>query len=84
MTHHHLRTWPRYFQAILDGRKNFEIRVNDRGFAEGDSLCLEEWSPETQRYSGRIAEFTIGFVVESEWGLEQGICAFALLPCERS
>ncbi|WP_326160707.1 MULTISPECIES: DUF3850 domain-containing protein [Bacillus] len=40
---HHLKILSPYFKAVEDGRKNFEIRKNDRGFREGDSLCLHEW-----------------------------------------
>ncbi|MCY7855137.1 DUF3850 domain-containing protein [Bacillus sonorensis] len=40
---HHLKILPPYFKAVQDERKNFEIRKNDRGFREGDTLCLHEW-----------------------------------------
>lgn len=80
MNHHHLKTWPEYFRAIKSGQKNFELRVNDRNFASGDHVTLEEWNPVTKEYTGRIAEYVIGFIVDSEWGLQSGWCAFGLLP----
>lgn len=43
-----LKTWPRHFQAIWDGRKSFELRRNDRGFQVGDVLYLREWEPSLQ------------------------------------
>ncbi len=40
---HHLKTLPEYFQAVIDGRKPFEIRKDDRGFNVGDKVVLEEF-----------------------------------------
>lgn len=42
---HHLKTWPKYFKALLDGGKTFELRNNDRNFAVGDILVLKEFKP---------------------------------------
>ena len=50
---HELKTWPEYYQAVLDKKKTFEIRKNDRNFQVGDHLCLQEWNPETKDYTGR-------------------------------
>jgi hypothetical protein len=46
MTTHRLKTHPGPFADVEAGRKQFEIRKDDRGFAVGDVLVLEEWSPE--------------------------------------
>ena len=37
---HELKTLPVSFEAIWDGRKLFDVRQNDRGFATGDLLVL--------------------------------------------
>lgn len=40
---HHLKTFPEYFQAVIDGKKPMEIRKDDRGFKSGDNCILEEY-----------------------------------------
>ena len=43
MTTHELKVQPPYFDALLNDRKNFEVRRNDRGFQTGDVLYLHEF-----------------------------------------
>ena len=49
---HFLKCWPEYFREVKAGRKLFEIRVNDRGYAVGDKLCLNEYDPVGKVYTG--------------------------------
>jgi len=46
---HELKTWPQFFQPILNGIKRFELRRDDRleSFQVGDELLLKEWDPAT-------------------------------------
>lgn len=46
---HDLKTWPTYFERLLDGSKTFEVRKDDRGYQAGDRLILREWDPENCR-----------------------------------
>lgn len=43
MTHHDLKTAPTYFEAVWDGSKTFEVRLDDRGYQCGDTVALREW-----------------------------------------
>ena len=40
---HKLKILTKYYDAVLDGRKKFEIRKNDRDFRVGDMLILQEY-----------------------------------------
>ncbi len=40
---HRLKTLTQYYQPIIEKRKPFEIRNNDRNFQTGDSVILNEW-----------------------------------------
>lgn len=51
-----------YFTQVWTGAKTFEIRFNDRGYEGGDTVVLREWNAETQTYSGRYVQATIGTV----------------------
>ena len=80
---HELKIWPQYFQAVYDGRKTFEVRVNDRGFQAGDSVILHEWdnlrfvenSNNFTGYTGRKIQFEIGYV----YPLDDGRVVFSLI-----
>lgn len=62
-TTHHLKTHPEQYQAVIDGRKKFEVRKDDRGFNEGDVLHLEEWDPETEDYTCRVGKFRVTYLL---------------------
>lgn len=59
---HELKTWPVYFEAVLAGHKQFEVRFNDRNFKVGDFLILEEFDPITQCYTDRRIACLVTFV----------------------
>lgn len=69
VTRHELKTWPAYFEAVLDGRKPFEVRRADRAFKPGDVLVLREWSARRAAelgggYTGRVCERIVGAVFD--------------------
>lgn len=71
---HELKTWPPYFEEVLNGNKTFEVRKNDRGFKVGDTLVLKEWNPNgyssvspnemTGAYTGREVKRQISYILE--------------------
>ena len=80
---HHLKIWPEYFIEIINGRKTFELRKNDRDFSPGDTLILEEWNPETHEYTGRKLTQTVGYLVQGVFGLPDDVCVMSILPAEQ-
>lgn len=42
---HVLKTWPDQYRKVVDGTKTFEWRLDDRGYAVGDTLLLMEFEP---------------------------------------
>lgn len=60
------KVWPEYFQAILDGRKNFELRLADFEIKAGDILVLREWDPEKRKYTGRILKKETSYVLKTK------------------
>jgi hypothetical protein len=87
MTVHELKTWPEPFAAVLSGAKRYEIRRDDRGFAVGDVLELQEWSPvsvlpgssEVFGYMGREIRVRVTYkTAGGEWGLPSDLCVLSI------
>ncbi len=82
MAHHDLKILPGFFEAVVDGKKTFEIRINDRDFKEGDSVTLHEYSscvggPESNKYTGRACGRVIGYV--TDFAQQPGYVVFSLV-----
>ena len=59
--HHKLKILPQYFSPIIEGRKTFEVRENDRGYQAGDTVEICEWDAD-KLYTGRVYRAKIGYV----------------------
>lgn len=60
------KCWPEYFEKVKSGEKKFEVRLADFHCEVGDTLILEEWDPETQRYTGRILSKRITYFLKTK------------------
>jgi len=58
------KTWPEIFELMKNGKKKFDLRLNDFEINEGDILILEEWDPETKEYTGRKIEKKVGYILK--------------------
>jgi len=56
---------PEYFQDIVDGKKKYELRLNDFDINPGDTLVLEEWTsadPKNRQATGRKLEKKVTYL----------------------
>lgn len=70
---HELKCWPTYFQEVYQGRKTFEVRLNDRNYQMLDRLRLREFDPDAVdpdlpgaaagRYTGREITLMVGYIL---------------------
>ena len=58
------KAWPKIFEDVLSGKKRFDLRLADFEIKEGDTLILEEWNPETKKYTGRKLEKKAGYILK--------------------
>jgi hypothetical protein len=55
---HTLKTLPKYFNAVCDGMKTFEVRKDDRNFQIGDTLILLRYENGESQRAECIAKIT--------------------------
>lgn len=58
------KIWPKYFDLIKSGKKEFEVRLADFKVNEGDILFLEEWNPKTKKYTGRKLKKKVKYILK--------------------
>ena len=71
---------PEYFQDIIEGKKKYEIRLNDFDIEPGDILVLEEWTTAdhtTRQATGRVLEKEVTYIrkfkLQDLWFSEEDI-----------
>lgn len=84
MKTHELKTWPPFFQQMVDGLKLFEIRRNDRDFEVGDTLRLREYDPGLDHYSGREIRAEVTSIVAEQPWVPEGYVAMGIRITEPS
>jgi Domain of unknown function (DUF3850) len=71
MAVHEIKIAQRYFDAVHENRKTFEIRINDRGYQVGDTLSLREITATKNdlgqtvaiNYTGRKIEKVVTYII---------------------
>jgi len=82
MRTHELKTWPEFFREVVEGRKPFEVREDDRGYAVGDRLVLIEWDPAEPspfEKTGRKVEKIVTYKMPGgRFGIDARYCVLGL------
>lgn len=66
-TAHRLKCWPEFFDPIRRGQKTHDLRrADDRTFAVGDKILLEEYDPGSRAYTGRSVIVRITYITSSD------------------
>jgi hypothetical protein len=48
---------------MMEGKKPWDIRRNDRNYLVGDILVLREWNPDTKEYTGRQEIVRVDYMI---------------------
>lgn len=82
---HDLKVWPDFFPALVDGRKGFELRKDDRGFNVGDTLRLREYAPGPDEYTGKEIRCHVTYLLRGDevmgaaFGVRPGYVVMSLM-----
>jgi len=83
---HELKVHSQFWQAIRNGSKPFDVRINDRKFNVGDTCRLREYDP-SFGYKGDYYELRITYIMAHEdfpLGVQRGyvVLGFGLHPMQ--
>ena len=73
---HQIRLAKTYFDDVANGIKTFELRKNDRGYKQGDSLKMLEFKD--GKHTGRTIDVDIIYMLEDYTGLTEGYCILGI------
>ena len=65
-----------YYDDIQNGKKNFELRKDDRNYQVGDKLLLHEIKENS--LTGRLIEVDVVYKLVNYVGLENGYCILGI------
>ena len=76
---HNLKVIQPFFDDVKSGKKNFELRKNDRNYQAGDTIILAEYDIDNG-HTGEIIKKTISYILKDcpQYGLQEGYCILGL------
>lgn len=76
---HKLKILSKYYESILQGKKTFEVRKDDRPFSEGDTLLLQECvTPNGCGYTGREMTVDVTYILRDSEYVKDGYCIMGI------
>jgi hypothetical protein len=76
---HELKTYPKYFNDLASGKKQFEVRKGDRPFRVNDFLALNEY--DADEYTGRCMMFKVRYLMDDPAYCKNGYVIMGLSEC---
>ncbi|WP_080058317.1 DUF3850 domain-containing protein [Spirosoma aerolatum] len=77
MKKHFLKCWLEEFDAIVAGKKRFDLRKNDRDYQVGDVLILAKYDQYKKKFLPGYVAVEVTYVVDSKFGMKDGYCAMS-------
>lgn len=79
---HKIKIKYKYYKAVLNGDKTFEVRKNDRDYKVGDIIQFVPVADDSDMIiTHNPNEYKITYVFHGgEYGLEEGYCVFGITP----
>lgn len=78
---HELKIESQYFKEVINGKKTFEIRKNDRNFKVGDLVKLKEID-ENKEYTGNESVFEITYI--TDYAQKENYIVFSISKISKS
>ncbi len=64
--HHTVKSWPWFFQPMLEGKKKHDMRSKDREYSVGDTITLLEFDPRNGQYTGASLVVKITYITSND------------------
>lgn len=78
---HELKIAPEYYYVVASGKKNFEIRQNDRRYQVGDIVQLKQWT-EKDGYDLDLPVLERQITYVTDYAQKHGYVVFGMKPVE--
>lgn len=80
---HSVKIQMEYYEHIIEGRKRFEVRLNDRDYQVGDTLLLREYNAHTDYCKMGSSRWEIVYV-HCGLGMKKGYVVLGIEPLDKS